>query len=212
MNNITSDIAAAFHLHDFYSAHIMTYCEGFYTPNTTSPAASENVTYCSNRAALFHFDPQAIIESELAPGITLSDIQWPSGIEDGLRAVAAASKAMFVFYVIAIILVGLAFLAAVWGVFAAGRLSLFVNFALDILAFLSVGIASAIATAVIVKAVDAINHYGADIGLAAYKGSKFLGMTWAATGLMLLASIMWVAECCTGRRRGRGGLGEKGGH
>jgi hypothetical protein len=68
------------------------------------------------------------------------------------------------------------------------------------LAFLTLGIASAISTAVIVKAVDAVNKYGSDIGIAAYKGSKFLGMTWAATAVMLLASMVWIVEFCRGRK------------
>src|SRR4051812_11893744 len=68
------------------------------------------------------------------------------------------------------------------------------------LAFLTLVIASIISTVVIIKAVNAVNKYGADIGIAAYKGSTFLGMTWAATALMLLASVVWVAECCRGRK------------
>jgi hypothetical protein len=68
------------------------------------------------------------------------------------------------------------------------------------LAFLALVIASIISTVVITKAVNAINKYGAEIGIAAYKGSTFLGMTWAATALMLLASVVWIGECCRGRK------------
>ena len=46
------------------------------------------------------------------------------------------------------------------------------------MAFLTIGIASAVATAVIVKAVDALNKYGKDIGISATKGTTFLGLTW----------------------------------
>lgn len=209
INNVTSDIAQAFNLHDFYAAHIMNYCEGYYEGNDTA-GAKENITHCSNRTAFFHFDPTAIIESELAPGLNLSDLHWPSEIEDAIKTIEVASKVMFVFYVIGIILAGFAFLGAIWGMFAAGRMSAFLNFALDIFAFLLIGIASAIATAIIVKAVHAINKYGSDIGIAAYKGKEFLGMTWAATAVMLLGSLLWIAECCAGRRsRTRRGKGEK---
>jgi hypothetical protein len=71
------------------------------------------------------------------------------------------------------------------------------------LAFLALGIASAIETAIVVKSTNAINKYGSDIGIAAYKGGKFMAMTWAATALMFLAACLWVAECCMGRRRTR---------
>jgi hypothetical protein len=208
INNATSDIAAAFDLHDFYAAHIMNYCEGYYEGNDTA-GAKENITHCSNRTAFFHFDPTQIIENELAPGLNLSDLHWPSEIKDAVKTIEVSSKVMFVFYIIGIIFAGFAVLGAMWGVFANGRLSALVNFLLDILAFLFIGIASAISTAIIVKVVNATNKYGADIGLAAYKGTEFLGMTWAATAVMLLASFMWIAECCAGRRRTRRGAGEK---
>ena len=206
--DIASDIAKDFGIHDFYSAHIMNYCEGFYTPNTTDPHAHENITHCSNKTALFHFDPTAIIQSELKPGINLTDLHWPDAITNGVKAIEVASKVMFVLYCIGIAFTGLALLGAIWGFIANGRLSAFVNSMLDFLAFFTLGVASAISTAVIVKAVDEINKHGADIGIAAYKGKTFLGMTWAATAVMLLASIVWIAECCVGRRRDRG-YGEK---
>jgi len=204
LNDVSSDVARALGIHDFYTAHIMDYCDGYYEPNTTvtkQEHPSENVTHCSNRTALFHFDPTAIIESELAPGINLTDIHWPSEIEDATKSVELASKVMFIFYCIGIGFAGLAVIGAVWGVLANGRISASVNFTLDMFAFFTLALASIISTVVIVKAVNAINKYGADIGIAAYKGSTFLGMTWAATALMLLASIVWIAEFCRGRGR-----------
>jgi hypothetical protein len=79
------------------------------------------------------------------------------------------------------------------------------------LAFLAIGIASAISTAIIVKAVNTINKFGDDIGIAASKGGAFLGMTWAATVAMLLASLLSIAQCVAGRRnRNHKTYGEKG--
>ena len=77
------------------------------------------------------------------------------------------------------------------------------------MAFLALGIASAISTAIIVKAVNAINKYGHEIGLAATKGKEFIGMTWAATVIMLLASFLWIFECVVGHRRGRSYVGKE---
>jgi SUR7/PalI family len=118
----------------------MDYCDGYYEPNTTvtkQEHPSENVTHCSNRTALFHFDPTAIIESELAPGINLTDIHWPSEIEDATKSVELASKVMFIFYCIGIGFAGLAVIGAVWGVLANGRISASVNFTLDMVSSLA---------------------------------------------------------------------------
>lgn len=64
-------------------------------------------------------------------------------------------------------------------------------------------VASAIATAIIVKVVNAINKYGDTVGIAAYKGRAFLGMTWAATALIFFAAIAWIYEFIRGRRQSR---------
>ena len=61
-------------------------------------------------------------------------------------------------------------------------------------------IASAISTAVINQIVDAVNTYGEDIGVVATKGTTFIGMTWSATLLVLLAGVAWVLEFIRGRR------------
>lgn len=52
----------------------------------------------------------------------------------------------------------------------------------------------------IVKIVNAINKYGDDIGLAAYKGSTFLGMTWSAVVLIFLTTFAWGFLFIRGRK------------
>lgn len=136
IHNATADVARDLNIHDFYTAHVMTYCEGFYKPNSTVKDPSENITKCSNRTALFHFDPTKIIQDELKPGVNLSDIKWPDKIEDAVRAVEVASKVMFVFYCIGIAFSALALLGAIFGLVASGRISAFGNFILDIVCLL----------------------------------------------------------------------------
>jgi len=139
----------------------------------------------------------------LPDGITLSDIHWPKEIEDAERTLKVASIAMVVFYIIGIVFAGIAALAAIWGIFTNGRLSAMINFLLDVLAFVTVGIASAISTTITFKAVHAANKYGHVIGIAAYKGTTFLAMTWAATAVMFLACMVSIAQCCAGRSKSR---------
>ncbi|EXJ80026.1 hypothetical protein A1O3_08312 [Capronia epimyces CBS 606.96] len=201
VNNVTSDIASALNLPDFFNVHVMDFCEGSYLPKPTVHNARENITACSNRSTVFHFDPSKVIQKKLPDGITLEDIHWPTTIEDTEHDLKIVSTTMVVFYIIGIAFAGIAILTALWGIWAGSRLSAVVNFFIDVLAFVTLGIASAIATAIIVKAVEVINKYGDDIGIAAYRGSRFLGMTWGATAVMLLASIVSVAQCCTGGRR-----------
>ena len=61
-------------------------------------------------------------------------------------------------------------------------------------------LASAISTGIIVKVSNLVNKHGNEIGLAAYRGETFMGMTWAATILALLTSFMCFGEIIIGRR------------
>jgi hypothetical protein len=51
-----------------------------------------------------------------------------------------------------------------------------INFLIATLAFLAIGLASALVTAVMVKGMNIINDKGKDIGLAASWGGKFLAL------------------------------------
>ncbi|MCJ1286711.1 hypothetical protein MMC26_006057 [Xylographa opegraphella] len=211
INGLINDVAKSLNIHDFYSAHLLDYCEGYYTPSPISNATSQpskNVTSCSNHTAFFTFNPTTILQTELKPGMNLTELKWPSAIQDVIVAVETASKVMFVLYCIGVGFAGLALIGALIGFLAGGRLSAALNVMLDLMAFLSLGIASAIATVTSVKVVNAINHYGSDIGVAAYQGFTFLGMTWAATILMLVAVVGWLIDCCIGRKK-NASVGEK---
>ena len=55
-------------------------------------------------------------------------------------------------------------------------------------------LASILSTTFIHKAVKLINEAGDKAGIAAYRGNTFIGMTWAAAGLVFLASVAWIYE------------------
>lgn len=214
VNEVISDVAKTLGIHDFYSAHILDYCEGYYTPspfaNLTSQP-SKNISYCSNQTSFFHFDPAAVIQGELKPGVKLTDLSWPSAIQDGVHAVEDATDVMFVLYSIGATTTGVALIAALVGVRGVWRYSAITCVMLSSLAFGSLLLASSIANIVINKVVSAINEHGNDIGVYAYKGGTFIGMTWAATLLVLVTSFMWSYEFIQ-QRRGAASLVKEGGY
>jgi hypothetical protein len=131
VDGVIEDIAHALHIHDFYSVHLLDYCEGYYEPSPIANATAsptKNVTHCSSQTSGFTFDPTAILQSELLPGINLSDLKWPSEIQDTIDAVNMATKATFVIYCIGVSFAGLAILGALFAVIGGGRLSALLNF------------------------------------------------------------------------------------
>ena len=175
-------------------------------PNATISKSdiSKNVTSCSNRTAMYNFDPRQMIQRELNESghgdIDLTDLGWPDEVDDAISALEVAGNAMFVLYCIGIALAGLALISALASIFFSGRLSAFANIVIDMISFLAVGIASAIATAIAVKVADIINDKGERVGISAQKGDKFLILTWVATACLLVASLLWCFDCVFGRR------------
>lgn len=210
INDRIGEVTERLGIEDWYSAHLLNYCYGQYTPAEVANATvdqddiSKNVTGCSKSRAMYKFDPTRILEDALnkttGADVTLQDLNWPEDIQTGIKTLNALMGAMFVLYCIAIALIFVALLAALFAVLTSGRLSACLNFMIASLAFLAIGLASALVTAVIVKSAKIINQYGDDIGLQAKWGSKFLALTWAATGLMLVALLVWIVEFCIGRR------------
>ncbi|KAK5010842.1 hypothetical protein LTR28_007403 [Elasticomyces elasticus] len=206
-----NSLAKQLGVHDCYSAHILDYCEGFFSPTPVPNATfsvgkiTMNVTKCSNRTALYHFDPTQTLQRELNNSghsdISLTDLHWPSAVDNGLAALRVAQRVAFVLYCIAIGMSSFALLISLISVFLAGRLSASINILVSFLAFLAIGLASAITTVVAVKAEHAINNHGAVVSISASKGIKFLILTWVATGLTLSSALVWYGECVIGRRK-----------
>jgi hypothetical protein len=88
-----------------------------------------NVTRCSEPKGMYSFDPTAILQLELRNGVSLKDIKWPEELQDGLRALSAATRAMFVFYMIGIATTGLMIFTSLAGL-SGSRLSSVINFSL----------------------------------------------------------------------------------
>jgi hypothetical protein len=191
---------------------MLNYCGGQYTPgevaNATLPLSNikKNVTSCSASRAAYKFDPTSIIQaalnnSTLGRKVTLKNLKWPKDIDNGIKALNALTAAMFVLYIISICLIFVALLATLFTLVSMDRLSAYVDLMLGTLAFLAIGLASALVTAVMVKATDLVNEYGNGIGVEARYGKKFLALTWVATGLMLVVVGCRMEEFCVERSK-----------
>ena len=202
--SIVHSVAQALNIHDFYSMHVLDYCEGYYEPTAVANATSQpskNVTFCEQPGAMFTFNITEILQRELRGGVTLADLHWPDDIQNALDVLDVATRVMFVMYCVGIGLVGAAMLSALLGIFASGVLHAWLNALLDLVAAIAFGIGSGIATAIAVSVTNAVGQYGSAIGVSAYRGNGFLTISWVATALVVLAMFAWIFDCCAGRNR-----------
>lgn len=211
-------------LHDFYDIHIMTYCEGYYTPSPNDtdvvvppPHTSRNVTECSKLKAVFETNPKDIFLGEIYRfnnltqknlGLSLSQsdidglLNWPKDVTDALSLAQRLEKGLFILFIVDLVLIFLALVFATIGI--AGRvLSSVWTVLFAILAVLSSIVTSVYATVFVYVAVKAINNHTSNIGVTAIKGSQFLWFNWGASIAMIVAILLWSLEvcirCCSGR-------------
>jgi len=215
VGEVADKLAGELGISQWYSFHLLDMCEGTYKPNATAKGANKNITHCTNQTAMHHFDITSLISSELEVGpfdLSIEDLGWTDDIQEGLDDLNTLLDATFVLYAIGIAAAGCAIIAAVLAFFLHGsRLISFGNWGLATLSFVTLLIASIIITIFQKKGTHIINKYGNEIGLYAYKGNKFLIITWVSVAAMFLASCAWVVEFCIGRKNKRREYTEKGG-
>lgn len=197
---ILNSAAHSLGLKDVYIAHVATWCSGIITSTNKTEIIS-----CTTPAFPFSFDPITIIETDLLQGITLAQLGFDTGnAEKTINALRAAYKAMNIMYLVGTVLCALLVLTSLCG-FIASRLLEALNQLVAILAFISLGAASAIATAIAVIVKKVFNENAKVINVFAENSRAFLGMTWGAVVGVLIVMMMWCAICCCCRHSSRSG-------
>ncbi|KAH6666390.1 actin cortical patch SUR7/pH-response regulator pali [Halenospora varia] len=223
LNKGVTAITRELGIQQFYSLHLMTMCDGNYTLNGTLPGAKKAGSVCSKQTAMYHFDIQGPVAEELANATSKFPTELKTffadklttenlgidKIQDGLNTLSTALNATFVFYAIAIASAGTLFLVSLLAIFANVRILSFISLFLSFISMFTFMVASAIVTEVQKKATKYLNEYGNEIGLYAYKGGKFLILTWVAFALVAVAFLYCLAEFFMGRRAKKQEYNEK---
>lgn len=232
-DDIADKLSAELGISQWYSLHVMTSCEGSYSPNATTPGAGYNVTNCTAQAAGFQFNLTEVLDHEISVGpldLNPADLPIPDEINDAINYVNGFLLAIFVLFCIGAGFAGLSFLAGIAALSTGGmgrsrngavktgpsRGMSLINAILTGLAALALAIGAAITTAVAKKGQGEINDKGSEVGISANAGTKFIIITWVSFATMFLALVYWVVAGIKGRKtsvpggRRRGGPGRFG--
>ncbi|GME28883.1 Sur7 protein [Neofusicoccum parvum] len=178
--------------HQWYSIHIMNYCQGNFTSD-----GSRRLDECSKSTAFFAINPVSLASSKTLGPFQLSFSQT---ITDVGGKIENAYQAIFFFLCMGIAATGLEFLlGAIIAVTDSRKLThgtrvSLVNLGLACIALLGLGLSSGVITGVLIETVQKINDIGADIGISAKRGDKFLWMAWSSTVLMFITAIVWFMD------------------
>ncbi|KAF2209224.1 hypothetical protein CERZMDRAFT_5620, partial [Cercospora zeae-maydis SCOH1-5] len=182
-------------LPQFYNVHVLTWCEGDYKDN------EKTYTNCSQRQTGYTLDPRNEIGSALdAAGLSDTDAESLDSVENFIKSLTRAASALFI---AEIIIISINLFSAIVSSFASGRVSACCNLLFNFLAFVISAVISSLMTAAVVVGTRVINKWGENYGVEASGGSKFLGLTWAATGCLFVTAVAWCVDCCLTRRRRR---------
>ena len=201
VNDLINTAAHSLGLHDYYYAHVATWCEGVATGSNSSSASTPDgvtITNCTSPAYPFSFNPVSILETELLQGVTLDQLGFPSAdVNRVVSALETAYRAMSLCYLIGTLAAAVSVLTGLLG-FMASRLVEMLNQLVAVLAMLFLGAGSAIATVIALKVRDVINDKAAVINVSADNSTTFLAMTWAAVAAAFLVCCLWCCVCCCG--------------
>lgn len=209
-DDIADKLADKLGIKEFYSLHVLDACEGDFSPNATTPGAGYNLAKCTKPLDTGEYNVTQMFDHELRVGplkLNLADLGFTKDLQNEFDRIPRILLALAVIYILAVGFTGLAFLAAVAAMvmlpgYGRSRLLVLMNLGIVALGFLAL-LAGSLATTVGARpVVNKINDFGEDIGLTAMVGRKFLGLTWAAVGLMAVALGYWVWELRESRKYG----------
>jgi hypothetical protein len=135
LDNLAGSLASIIGISDFYSVHILNYCEGKYTPGPIPNATLKKknihrtVTNCSKQLGIANFSPSSALSSSLntsGTGLNLSAISGAGtptsgsgssalgGLNGNISGLSGATKTGLAFYIVGIIFNFFTVCAAVW--------------------------------------------------------------------------------------------------
>lgn len=212
-DDIADDVVRSLGIQQFYNWHLRNFCEGMYKPSYKADNASFAVTDCSQPTASYHFKIGDIIDRELRVGplhIGLQDLKWPDALQKNFDTLSKALHAALSFYAIAITATIFAIITGLLVLFGSNSLLLsLTTWALLGLGFFSLFVSSIIIVIVNSKSIKIVQENGSKIGIYAYKGHKYLALTWCSAFVMLLAVISFGAAIFFGRRSEKGSTEKK---
>jgi len=219
VSSLTTSLAHSLGIEDFYAVHVLDYCEGSYTPQSTPNATlsfkniHQNVSRCSGRGSGINFTPGQAIQQTLdrtGTGITLKDLNWDEDIDNKVHDLQILLKVMLAFYCLAIAFAFFTMIGSLVHLIkpTSGRGTSAVTSIMGFLAFMAMGIASGLVTAIAVKGDHVIDKYGEKVGISANRSNKLLALTWAGTALLFISMLIGCCGICFGNRKKK--MNEKG--
>lgn len=198
-NQIADKLADRLGIHEFYSLHALTICEGDFTPNATADGASRNVSSCT-RGFTDGYNVSAYLDHGLEIGpfeLTLNDLGFTDDLQGAVDKLAGIVKAYTIILILGVAFTGLSLLASIAALFLSNsreHVMLLANLVIATLAVTLLIIGGLLVTIGAHMGAKEANAMGDDIGLNIRAGTGYTVITWVAVGLMLTVFACWLSR------------------
>lgn len=227
--DLADELSAKLGLQQWYAVHLTDLCYGNFTPNATAANATWGASNCT---APFHWTSvrnfTSLLNHSLGAGpfqLDLADIGLARDvvgvIDDALGLLDTCLKAMVVLYMFAAGFIGLSMTLSVCAVFAlksnevqegqwaptlahrTKKIFFHGTFFSTVAGFAFLLAGNVVTTWGGRTVVEAVRAHGEVFGLRAFRGGRFLAMTWGAFAVFCFVLAYWLMEEWADFRRGR---------
>lgn len=227
IGDITGDVAEnlleKFHISQWYSVHLTSFCEGNFGSDQNMRGASFNVTKCtrsgpSRKSRLTSFEPHqltrrildlfnltGVLDHNLQLGdiqLNFADLKWPTSVTNQLNKINDLVLCLFIAYLLHASFAAFSLIGSL-GAFFWPNTPVYFELIVASLSAISGIVGSCTVTYISGKAVGTLNDIGAKVDLSARAGRKFLQISWAATVLMINVTGYWAWLFYINRRQMR---------
>lgn len=228
-NDLANELYAKLGIQQWYAVHLTDLCYGNFTPDATAANSTWGVNNCTapfKWGQVLNFTSMLNQSLNVGPfQLDLSDLglvqDVVESIDDALDLLDSCLKAIFVMYLFAAIFIGSSMVLSVGAVFAlksndvqegqwaptldrrTKMLFFHGTFGATVAGFIFLLVGNVVTTWGGKKVVDEVQKHAEKYGLCAFRGGKFLAMTWGAFAVFCFVLAYWIMEEWTDFRRGR---------
>lgn len=228
-DDLADELSAKLGIQQWYAVHLTDLCFGNFTPNATAANSTWGVSNCTTPFRWGEvMNITSILNQSLSVGpfqLDLADIGMVQDvmgfIDEAVDLLDSCLKAIFAMYLFAAIFIGMSMLLSCGAVFAlksnevqegqwvptTNRRTKMIffhgTFGATVAGFVFLLIGNVVTTWGGQKVVEEVRKHGAEFGLNAFRGGRFLAITWGAFAVFCFVLIYWTMEEFSDLKRGR---------
>lgn len=176
---------------DFYSLHLLNFCEGDFKNAANVAGQSREAKKCSKAMVGYDFDTSAGSSGRDTNIATLLNKLGYASAQASLHRLGMVMKVVSSLYVLGACGLGFQTLFAPIAIFYKTRKLWRLNLVYNLCVGALVLTCSSLSTTIAFEAKRSINNHDQEVPISIAVGHPFVGLTWTMTGLLLATSVVW---------------------